>query len=96
MKVKELLSTRDRWTTECYARDKNGKLRDPNSPRAYSFCLLGAIRKCYGELTKEHVHAKSKIEDAICQLGHTGSITEFNDQIATFEDIQEVLEIANI
>jgi hypothetical protein len=96
MKVKELLSDRKRWTTGAYARSRNRNLCDPKSSRAYSFCLLGAIRKCYGELTIGSQDAIDKLKDAICQLGHSDSITEFNDQVASFEDIQKVLEIANI
>jgi hypothetical protein len=47
MKVKELLSDKARWTQHVNARDKRFNPCTVESERAVSWCLLGAIDKCY-------------------------------------------------
>lgn len=47
MKVYELLSEESKWTKRALARDIKGIEVDVNSVEAVSWCLIGALRKCY-------------------------------------------------
>lgn len=49
MTVAELLADETRWSIGAAARDKTGLIPvDPNSPTAASWCLIGAVNRCYG------------------------------------------------
>jgi len=47
MKAYELLSDKSRWTTRACARDINGQPLNINNNDAVSWCILGAIGRCY-------------------------------------------------
>ena len=47
MKVKELFSSEEKWCKKAYARDDQGKAVFSKSQSAVSWCLIGAICKCY-------------------------------------------------
>lgn len=47
MKVRELFSSREKWTKGALARDKDGKPISSRSDSITAFCLLGAIGHCY-------------------------------------------------
>ena len=47
MKVRELLSSREKWTQGESSRDSFGNPVDINSPNAVCWCLSGALYKCY-------------------------------------------------
>lgn len=49
MKVSELLDSSEKWTQGVLARDNKGHHVETYSPEASSFCLIGAIDKCYRE-----------------------------------------------
>lgn len=44
--IKELIATEDKWTTEVYARDKDGVPVWYDDARAVRFCLAGAAKRC--------------------------------------------------
>ncbi len=50
MKVYELLDSPEKWTQGAFARTADGDEKDHTDKDAVSFCLLGAIRKCYPSL----------------------------------------------
>lgn len=47
MKIKELLKNPEKWTTGTCYRDINGK--ECLKEEARSYCLYGAVCKCYGD-----------------------------------------------
>lgn len=47
MKVRELLDVESKWTKGCEASDARGYSVDFNASGASTWCLLGAIHKCY-------------------------------------------------
>ena len=48
MKVRELLSDETKWTQGAFARNSAGKALRPEASRAASsWCLVGAINRCY-------------------------------------------------
>jgi hypothetical protein len=96
MKIKELLSTPDKWTKGLAARNKKGEPVFTSDKDAYSFCLLGACAKCYPDLLN-CVEVEKKIRDILRNENGFLSIVDFNDSSSTtFEDIRRILEIANV
>lgn len=67
MLVKELLSTPDKWTKGCAARDVDGVPVSPESPSAECFCLYGAIVHCYGDGPQKEIVAR-KVRDSIYRV----------------------------
>lgn len=49
-RAKEIISSPERWTQGCYARDKNNFRVASDSPRAVKFCAQGAICRAASEL----------------------------------------------
>ena len=48
----KLLSKPGKWTRWAFARDKNGRETDADGSRSASFCLLGSVEHCKGDLHK--------------------------------------------
>lgn len=82
MKLSQLLDKPEKWTKGASARDKSGEVVSPDSPNAICWCLAGAMRRC--RLDKDV--AINVVRDVI-----GGSITEFNDGVATFESLTTVI-----
>lgn len=64
MKAHELLVTPDKWTQDVYCRDKDGEGGGMlgSDPGAVSWCLTGAIDKCYPALShKQRENILNKI-----------------------------------
>ena len=103
MKVKELLDRPEKWTQGCYAVDENDcpiwgtdAYDEANHPKAVSFCLSGALKRCYPQRFEED-RAWDKLEVAIRSLGLSGNVIAFNDNPdTTFEMVKEVLELADV
>jgi hypothetical protein len=51
MKVHELLDDPSKWIQGKYAVDKEGTEVTPDSEHACAWCLVGAIKKCYPDIT---------------------------------------------
>jgi hypothetical protein len=66
-----------------------------DDPSAYSFCLRGAIQRCYGS-SLEAIIAERKVCTILLQEGFNDHLMSFNDNQATFEDIKKVIELADI
>ena len=63
MKAKELLSRREAWTTGIIARDAQGHGVKAISQEAVSWCLIGALVKCYsGNTAEAYSQALEKVD----------------------------------
>lgn len=49
MKIKELLTDENKWTKGSFAKTSNGKPVRYDDENARSWCIEGAIYKCYNE-----------------------------------------------
>ena len=50
MKIYELLSKRNAWTQNNYAKNTKRRPVMPNDPDACCWCILGALSKCYPDI----------------------------------------------
>ncbi len=91
MKVKDLITSRSRWCKGYFAKDRLGNEVNPDSPFAARFCLVGGLTRCYPDL-KKRAAAVRKLKRILFPV----SISVFNDEVATFPDIQRVLRKANV
>jgi hypothetical protein len=97
VKVKELLSTREKWTTGAFAKDLYGTPVGYTSENACSFCLRGALNKVCSrtvfsdEIPSLYETIKSKLgfEISTYPIG----LATFNDS-RTYEEMIEVLDEA--
>ena len=89
MKVKELLSDRERWIQNTMAVNTKGETVRFSDPEACAFCLLGAVYKCY-ENTEDYVCIIEDIEEIVER-----NVGGFND-CSTYEEVMEVVEALNI
>lgn len=96
MKVQELFSDESRWTKYQPASDAEGNFCFVDDENACSFCLLGALVKCYGNEGFNKLFPR--ITSYICKVTgwHFGHISSFNDQFATFADIQKLAKDLDI
>ena len=63
MKAKELLSRREAWTTGIIARDLQRHGVEATSQEAVSWCLIGALVKCYaGNKSEAYYQALEKVD----------------------------------
>lgn len=99
MKVSELLNKPSCWTQRQAARNAEDHPINLWSSEARSFCLLGAIERCYGvpgELTTDYEPVLEARRRVWAAIGHQ-SITAWNDNPArTFQDVRSVVERADI
>ncbi len=58
MKVKELLNEPSKWTKGTWARNEKGEPVYESDCHAVCWCLIGAIRKCYGSEETEEILKK--------------------------------------
>ena len=80
MKIKELYSDKTKWTTRAFARDKQSRPIDILSEEAVSFCLMGAVEKCYGRYN-EKAKIVERIQHYLMMNNYYNSITNYNDLI---------------
>ena len=88
MKAWELLSSPEKWTQGTYARDKKAQPVNINSTEAESFCVTGAITRCYPNVYEQ--------DQKIFNLGaKVGGIVIWNDH-STYEQVHSVLKELDI
>ncbi len=93
MKVRELLSSPDKWVKTKWAADLLKRPVDPCSPDAVCFCLLGAIDFCYREGTDVKDEVRNKIRKYIGRA----SIMLWNDAPErTFEEVKSLVNQLDI
>jgi hypothetical protein len=95
MKIKELYDSPSRWTRGWFARDKDGDRASTFSQEAVCFCLAGAVEKCY-PASKEGDEIAYKLENAIRAKGFGRGYINWNDEVATFEDVKSLVEELDI
>lgn len=96
MKPSELLSSRKKWCQFANARNEVGLATTADSPYAESWCLSGALAKCYGNSTQENLMATLKLSDYLYSHFKMG-ITTYNDhQHTTFDKIQQLLKVVKL
>lgn len=99
MKVFELLNEEKRWCKHFSARTKEGGRVNPLNLLATSWCLGGAIARCY--LDSERKQTEKKLAEEIrpgsskSPLAYGVTIVDFNDN-ATYEEVIAVCKKANI
>ncbi len=70
------------WTTEAFARDKDGEPVSTISEAAVSFCLSGAVeRVTWGQMTPEG-SLRIQMYRAVCAVVPGESLLEWNDRQA--------------
>ena len=94
MKIKELYDSEDKWTKGSRARRSDGVSVDELNPYAASWCLYGAITKCYDKLEVSKITCI--IYKYIKEKFNEDAITIFNDYVAKFKDIKKMVEILDI
>ena len=82
--VLDLLSDPKRWTKDTYARREDGEPVCSRSPRAVSWCIAGAITKCYPDAEYPRMHSIifNILQKRNVELGIGG----FNDDPRTTHD----------
>lgn len=66
-KAHEILSKESSWHKGSVAKDRYGLSVEYNDDSAVSFCVLGAICRCYPEDKREEV--KSRVCDKLAKMG---------------------------
>jgi hypothetical protein len=99
MKVKDLLSTEDKWTKRHAARNKLSVPVQVHDLTAVKFCLMGALDKCYlggSPDVNAYLKAYNTLNRVILNTKGKSIITFNDDDNTTFEDIKRVLEDTGI
>lgn len=100
MKVRDLFSDASKWNKRALSVDCNGNTTSPQDINAVSWCLLGAMRKCYGyylsimkiEENNQYYFIYNKVID---YLG--SSIVNWNDHPnRMFEEVKSLVEELDI
>lgn len=87
MKVHQLLSDESRWTGGALARTRAGEAVRAENPEAVSWCLSGALAKCYPDL-KEWGMALGTLAQALGVC----CVSAWNDDPArTFEEVRDLV-----
>lgn len=98
MKVWQLLSSRKRWTRGAFATDEFGNPTPIADPTATSWCLAGAIRKCYDRgpiRTEEYYGVNALVQKAIKKVsrGRFGTVCGWNDSSRrTFDQVKALVK----
>ena len=89
MKIRELLSTKEKWTRHACFRDRNGSIvHEPE--KAYSYCLVGALLKCY-QRNVDRLEVMKKIKEQVGELFPS----HWNDR-HSYEDVKQLVDSLDI
>ena len=94
MTVAELLSDESKWTRHFYARDSKGQCVNPEEPEAVSWCLVGALTKCYGREPPFTSFKYQKVRNLIKAISNH-QVIAYNDS-HTYEEIMEIVRKAGV
>ncbi len=83
MLARDLLARPNGWTQHAYARDARGCDIELMSPRATSFCMLGALRRAGG--TQALWWPKRALEEIVGEWGM--AVAHFNDSAQSPDDV---------
>jgi hypothetical protein len=96
MKMHELLSTEKRWTQHASARDEFGDVTSSMSRNAVSFCLLGALDRCYAQAQFSKRAAALNALVSKCG-GRRADVFKWNDTHGrTFGEVRALLKELNL
>lgn len=96
MTVKDLYTDKSKWTTGARARSAYGCPVGVNSVSAVSWCLSGAIDRCYHDNWQEKMKATKRLTNVFQNI-YGSCIPLFNDSVTTtFEEVLKVVEEARI
>ena len=94
--VLDLLSDETRWCRGTFARNKDGYPVASDHADAVSWCLVGAVNKCYGVSSISSGAAIGKLMDLSYRRSASG-ISSFNDAAGrTHAQILEVVKEAGV
>ena len=86
MKAHELLDSEEKWCRRVLAMTKDGRTISPTNESAASWCIVGAIIKCYHENAKIQIEMINKVTEAAALGDIANSIallSGFNDHANT-------------
>lgn len=97
--ARELISDRTRWTTNTWARDKNGDACDPLSEEAVRWCVYGVIYHLYDNWDEAH-DAHRLLHKAAMEVGHRDAATPtyINDLVghtAVMQMLERAIDLAD-
>ena len=105
MKIKDLLTDESKWTKGAFAIGADGLMVGSASPSAVSWCLMGAVERCYGydSVSPEAVKIGGRIHDYLREcpraLGDSGNwhMAGWNDAPGrTFADVRRLVTVLDI
>lgn len=93
MKAHELLADPKKWTKGAYARDRQGRPINPLFSNAESFCMIGAVIRCYPDIydqdkVNQKLFTRSELKEGVGR---------FNDRVGrTHAEVLAVLKALDI
>jgi hypothetical protein len=90
MKMKKLYADESTWRKGFFAADKEGKSCMPEDKKAVSWCLIGAIYKCYDDKK-----ARKVFDKVVAALPVHISVWN-DDQKRTFQDVKDLVTLLDI
>ena len=98
MKAYELISEPSRWTQKTLARNINGGATNPRGYDACSFCLVGAIERCYNVPIKQMLEILQQVKSELkIQAPSFEFIGQWNDHPdRTHEEVVGLLKKLDI
>ena len=96
MKIKELLTSENKWNQGCNARDSEGLICDIFESKAQCFCLYGAMIRCYDDRTEAFKLIQIKVLNEL-KRNENIDICRWNDDgRRTFAEVRELIEKLDI
>lgn len=93
MTIKDILTDESKWHKGDLAVNSKGVDVSPDDPDACKFCLLGALKKAYGDNEEEYPKKLSNLYEA----NNFEGIIGFNDHPSTtFADVMALVEKAGV
>ena len=93
MKVRELFTDASKWTQGPSAKQSDGTPCSEYSAEACSWCLAGAINKCYDDIPTAH---KVNIKETLSQTLGMHFIDWNEEPNRTFEEVKALVEKADV
>lgn len=102
VKIKNLYDKREKWTQGYLAKNSHNLRTNPNNKNAITWCLVGAVRKCYWPWQRDRI--MTRIDNEICnedkQYDDNGTkydrITRWNDNVHSFGEVKSLVEKLDI
>lgn len=89
--MSELLITEEKWTKGKNGRDKDGHSVSEKSQECVCRCLYGVAHTAYPDPEDSYVVVIDLQDVVLRYFGTSSAASEFNDQIARFEDVKALV-----